>query len=46
MSAYETHHAGKYLKAFKAVQDMIDVSFDPVKGHFDPKLPMKDVQVI
>jgi len=33
-------------KAFKAVQDMIDVSFDPVKGHFDPKLPIKDVQVI
>jgi len=25
---------------------MIDVSFDPVKGHFDPKLPIKDVQVI
>ena len=33
-------------KAFKAVQDMIDVKFDPVKGHFNPGLPEKDVQVI
>jgi len=33
-------------KAFKAVQDMIDVKFDPVKGHFNPELPEKDVQVI
>ena len=33
-------------KAFKAVQDMIDVKFDPVKGHFNPSLPEKDVQVI
>ena len=33
-------------KAFKAVQDMIDVKFDPVKGHFNPELPLKDVQVI
>jgi quinolinate synthase len=34
------------VKAFKAVQDMIDVKFDPVKGHFDPSLPLKDVKVI
>ena len=33
-------------KAFKAVMDMINVKFDPVKGHFDPKLPIKDVKVI
>ena len=33
-------------KAFKAVQDMIDVKFDPVKGHFHPNLPIKDVKVI
>ena len=33
-------------KAFKAVQDMIDVKFDPIKGHFHPELPEKDVQVI
>jgi quinolinate synthase len=33
-------------KAFKAVQDMIDVKFDPAKGHFNPELPIKDVQVI
>ena len=34
------------VKAFKAVQDMIDVKFDPIKGHFNPKLPLKDVKVI
>jgi len=33
-------------KAFKAVMDMINVKFDPVKGHFDPTLPEKDVKVI
>jgi len=33
-------------KAFKAVQDMIDVKFDPVKGHFNPSLPEKEVKVI
>jgi len=33
-------------KAFKAVQDMIDVKFDPIKGHFRPELPIKDVKVI
>jgi len=33
-------------KAHKAVMDMINVKFDPVKGHFDPNLPEKEVQVI
>ena len=33
-------------KAFKAVQDMIDVKFDAAKGHFNPELPIKDVKVI
>ena len=33
-------------KAFKAVMDMINVKFDPVKGHFDPTLPEVDVKVI
>ncbi|GGX76114.1 quinolinate synthase A [Litorimonas cladophorae] len=34
------------LRAFKAVQDMIEVKFDPAKGHFHPELPIKDVKVI
>ncbi len=33
-------------KALKAVMDMINVTFDPVKGHFNPKAPHKDVKVI
>lgn len=33
-------------KAHKAVMDMINVKFDPVKGHFDPSLPEVDVKVI
>jgi quinolinate synthase len=33
-------------KAFKAVQDMIDVTYPASLGHFDPALPEKDVQVI
>ena len=32
--------------AHKAVMDMINVEFDPVKGHFDPSLPQADVKVI
>lgn len=34
------------VRAKKAVMDMINVEFDPVKGHFDPSLPIKDVKVI
>jgi len=34
------------VKAHKAVMDMINVKFDPVKGHFDPSLPEVDVKVI
>lgn len=34
------------LRAHKAVMDMINVEFDPVKGHFDPNLPDVDVKVI
>jgi len=26
--------------------DMINVKFDPIKGHFDPNLPEVDVKVI
>ena len=33
-------------KAHKAVMDMINVKFNPVKGHFDPSLPEVDVKVI
>ena len=33
-------------RAYKAVMDMINVKFDPVKGHFDPSLPEVDVTVI
>ena len=33
-------------RAHKAVMDMINVKFDPVKGHFDPTLPEADVRVI
>jgi quinolinate synthase len=34
------------LKAHKAVVDMINVKFDPVKGHFNPALADVDVKVI
>jgi quinolinate synthase len=34
------------VRAHKAVMDMINVKFDPVKGHFDPSLPLADVKVI
>lgn len=33
-------------RAHKAVMDMINVTFDPIKGHFDPSLPEVEVQVI
>lgn len=33
-------------QAFDAVMRMIDVKFDPVKGHFDPKAAPVDVRVI
>ena len=33
-------------RAYKAVMDMINVKFDPVKGHFDPSLPEAAVKVI
>jgi len=33
-------------RAHKAVMDMINVKFDPVKGHFDPNLPEVDVKSI
>ena len=33
-------------KAHKAVMDMINVKFDPIKGHFKPDLPIKEVKVI
>lgn len=33
-------------RAHKAVMDMINVKFDPVKGHFNPDLPEVDVKVI
>ncbi len=33
-------------KALKAVMDMINVTFDPVKGHFNPQAKHKDVKVI
>jgi len=33
-------------RGHKAVMDMINVKFDPVKGHFDPTLPQVDVKVI
>jgi len=33
-------------RAHKAVMDMINVKFDPIKGHFDPNLPEVDVKVI
>jgi len=34
------------VRAHKAVMDMINVTFDPVKGHFDPALAEADVKVI
>jgi len=34
------------VKAKKAVMDMINVTFDPVKGHFNPDAPEVDVKVI
>ena len=33
-------------KAHKAVMDMINVDFDPLKGHFDPSLSATNVKVI
>nr|WP_156812025.1 quinolinate synthase NadA [Robiginitomaculum antarcticum] len=33
-------------RAHKSVMDMINVKFDPVKGHFNPELPEVDVKVI
>lgn len=33
-------------RAYKAVMDMIEVKFDPAKGHFDPNAPEADVKVI
>ena len=33
-------------RAHKAVMDMINVKFDPVKGHFNPNLPEAKVKVI
>ncbi len=33
-------------RAHKAVMDMINVKFDPAKGHFDPDLPEAKVKVI
>ena len=33
-------------RAYKAVMDMINVKFDPVKGHFNPGLPEVEVTVI
>ncbi|WP_416879193.1 quinolinate synthase NadA [Litorimonas sp.] len=34
------------VKAYDAVMRMINVKFDPVKGHFDPTLPEENVKVI
>jgi len=34
------------IRAHKAVMDMINVKFDPVKGHFNPDLAEVDVKVI
>ena len=34
------------IRAHKAVLDMINVKFDPIKGHFDPGLPEEEVRVI
>lgn len=34
------------VKALTAVQRMLDVKFDPAKGHFDPNAPEADVKVI
>ena len=33
-------------RAHKAVMDMINVKFDPVKGHFNPNLKEVEVKVI
>ncbi len=33
-------------RAYDAVMRMINVKFDPVKGHFDPTLEEKDIKVI
>ena len=33
-------------RAYKAVMDMIEVKFDPIKGHFNPNLSEVDVKVI
>ena len=34
------------VKAYDAVMRMINVKFDPIKGHFNPTLPEEDVKVI
>lgn len=34
------------VKAYDAVIRMINVKFDPIKGHFDPTLPEENVKVI
>jgi quinolinate synthase len=34
------------VKAYDAVMRMINVKFDPIKGHFDPTLPEENVKVI
>lgn len=34
------------VKAYDAVMRMINVTFDPAKGHFDPTLPEENVKVI
>jgi len=34
------------VRAYDAVMRMINVKFDPIKGHFDPSLPEEDVKVI
>jgi quinolinate synthase len=33
-------------RAYDAVMRMINVTFDPIKGHFDPSLPEENVKVI
>lgn len=34
------------VRAYDAVMRMINVKFDPIKGHFDPNLPEENVKVI
>lgn len=34
------------IRAYDAVMKMINVKFDPIKGHFDPTLPAENVKVI